>query len=164
MDLLDVLEREPHVRWTAYVLGVLAWSHGRLGHCDRALALGERATKLAHERSDASVSSFAHWSMAMVLSDAGDPKLAAEHARRSVEAAPTPADRMMAERGRRRAARARRFYRHPLLSHVRLISAHLAERNEASVPRHRLSIPSLFVCVISKASLRCPSMKSCTRR
>lgn len=94
---LEVLERERNVRWSAYVLGVIAWAHARLGNRDEAVALGQRTLQLARDRADPSISSFAHWSLAMVLATVGELGPGLEHAERAVEEAPTPADRMWAE-------------------------------------------------------------------
>lgn len=93
----EVVERERHVRWSAYVLGAIAWSHVRMGNRDRAVSIAEQSLGLIRERGDASVTSFVHWSMALVASETADSELALEHARRSVDVAPTPADRMWAE-------------------------------------------------------------------
>jgi tetratricopeptide (TPR) repeat protein len=93
----EVIARERHLRWSAYLLGTFAWSHTRMGHLERASAITEELLGLVREGVDASVTSFVHWSVALVLSDAGDSERALEHARRGVEVAPTPADRIWAE-------------------------------------------------------------------
>lgn len=94
---LEVLTKEHDLRWTAYTLGVFAWSHARLGHFERALAIGARVVDLARARNDASVASYADWCHALVLLHAGKRVDALAHARRAAAAAPTPADRVWAE-------------------------------------------------------------------
>lgn len=94
---LEVLSQEHDLRWTAYTLGVFAWSHARLGNFEHALAVGARVVDIARARNDASVASYADWCHALVLLDAGNREEALAHARRGAAAAPTPADRVWAE-------------------------------------------------------------------
>jgi class 3 adenylate cyclase/tetratricopeptide (TPR) repeat protein len=96
-DLLRMMEQDFNLRW--YVWGLCASSRAfsYLGRWDQAVDTGQKALSAAKEYSDKSWISFASYNLSMAYTSKGDLSRAIEYGERSVQIAPTLANKAFAQ-------------------------------------------------------------------
>ncbi len=94
---LAALARAPNLRLRLYALSASTWACSRLARWDSAIDKAMTALAECEQAADASLISFAHWSLSIPYTHKGAVEEAVHWSRASFEGAPTPGDRAWAQ-------------------------------------------------------------------